>query len=207
VELDMTWGHTTVHLAESEAPTRHQIAAWRAHEERLPEDAPAEAARVVVWSARTLCGRARGAVLDDPEFDLLGEHRGLVCRSCWRTVERWLSPPPLAPGEDEVVHWLVETALAVGEAMVEGVPAPRLEAVRRRARSALKAAVGGSVRTEAIGGHAVWVRSALVIYAKTPERVQEELHTAMERIWAIEDGLPVGSPSWRRRWVDITGAD
>ncbi|MGH8989077.1 MAG: hypothetical protein ACRDXC_10880 [Acidimicrobiales bacterium] len=53
-------------------------------------------------------------------------------------VERWLSPPPAAVGEDEVVRWLTTAVLEIGEVMVQRVPVPRLEPIRRRVRAALK---------------------------------------------------------------------
>jgi len=209
VELEMAGGRK-VHLAERVLPDENvadsvvttpgdavkQI-------DPLPAGADPTAGR---WSARTLCGRARGPTMVIDDVDLLGEHRRLACRSCWRAVEGWLSPPPPAVGEDDVVRWLVETALEVGEAVVEEVPAPRLEAIRRRVRSELKAAIGGSVRTEQIGDEGLWVWSGLVNEAKTPERWQHEMRTAVERMWALDNGVPVEPARWRRRWTDITGS-
>lgn len=130
----------------------------------------------------------------------------MAYRSCWRAVEGWLSPPPPAVGEDDVVRWLVETALEVGEALVEEVPAPRVEAIRRRVRSELKAAIGGSVRTEQIGDDGLWVWSGLVNEAKTAKRWQHELRSAVERIWALDNGMAVEPARWRRRWTDITSS-
>ena len=142
-------------------------------------------------------------IFDD--VDLLGEHRRLACRSCCGTIEGWLSSPPPAVGEDDVVRWLVETALEVGEALARG-PALRLEAIRRRVRSELKAAIGGSVRTERIGDEGLWVWSGLVNEAKTAERWQHEMRTAVERMWALDNGVPVEPARWRRRWTDITSS-
>jgi hypothetical protein len=140
-----------------------------------------------------------------PDLDLLGEHRRLVCRSCWRVAEGWLSAPPPAAGEDDVVRWVVETVLEFGEAMLQEAPAPRLESVRRRVRSELKAAIGGSVRTERIGDEGLWVWSGLVNDAKTPERWQHEMRAAVDRMSALDAGQPVEPVRWRRRWTDITG--
>jgi hypothetical protein len=141
----------------------------------------------------------------NPDLDLLGEHRRLVCGSCWRVAEGWLSAPPPAAGEDDVVRWVVETVLEFGEAMLQEAPAPRLESVRRRVRSELKAAIGGSVRTERIGDEALWVRSGLVNDTKTPERWQHEMRGAVDRMSALDAGQPVEPVRWRRRWTDITG--
>jgi hypothetical protein len=88
--------------------------------------------------------------------------------------------------------------------LVEEVPAPRLEAIRRRVRSGLKAAIGGTVRTEQICNQGLWVRSALVNDAKTPERWQHEMRAAVERMRALDYGAPVEPARWRRRWTDIT---
>lgn len=159
------------------------------------------------WRASTLCGRAWTSTVIQTDLDLLGEHRGRLCQSCWRTVEGWLSPPPPAGGEDGVVHWVVETVLEVGEAMVEGVPIPRIESLRRRVRSEIKAAVGGSVKTSKLGPATLWVSSGLVNGAKTPERWQQELHAAMQRLWASEDGQEIEPPKWRRHWSEIAEAD
>jgi hypothetical protein len=147
------------------------------------------------------------AIVTEPGVDLLGDDAGRMCKSCWRSVERWLSPPPAAVGEDEVVRWLTTAVLEIGEAMVQGVPVPRLEAIRRRVRKELKAAIGGSVNTHVIGRNALWVRSGLVIDAKTPEQWQRELHAAMEEMWAIEVHQPVDAPRWRRHWDDIVGIE
>ena len=91
--------------------------------------------------------------------------------------------------------------------MVEGVPVPRLESIRRRVRSELKAAIGGTVHTRVIGLDALWVHSGLVLDAKTPEQWQREMRAAAERMWAIESHQPVGAPRWRRHWDDITGIE
>ena len=165
---------------------------------RLVEAAPAR---------KTLCGRPYVAIVTEPGVDLLGDDAGRMCKSCWRSVERWLSPPPAAVGEDEVIRWLTTAVLEIGEAMVQGVPVPRLEAIRRRVRKELKAAIGGSVNTHVIGRNALWVRSGLVIDAKTPEQWQRELHAAMEEMWAIEVHQPVDAPRWRRHWDDIVGIE
>jgi hypothetical protein len=145
------------------------------------------------------------AIVTEPGMDLLGDDASLVCKSCWRSVERWLSPPPVAEGEDDVVRWIAAVVLETGEALVEGVPVPRLESIRRRVRSELKAAIGGPVQTRVFGRHALWVRSGLVVDAKTRGQWQREMRTAAERMWAIEAGEPVDAPRWRRRWDEITG--
>jgi hypothetical protein len=159
--------------------------------------------RQSAWQPRTLCGRPWTSPMANLALDLLGEHRRLLCGSCWRTVEGWLSPPPPVEGEDAVVAWIVSTVLEVGEAMMEGVPVPRIESVRRRVRSELKAAVGGSVHTSKIGPTTLWVSSGIVNDAKTPERWQAELRAGMERVWAIENGQEVDPPRWRRHWSEI----
>jgi hypothetical protein len=122
-------------------------------------------------------------------------------------VEGWLQPPPPAAGEDDVVAWIVATVLGGGEAMIDGVPVPRLEGVRRRARAELKAAIGGSVRTAKIGPSTVWVSSRLVNDAKTPERWQVELHAAMQRVSRAQVGRPVEPVRWRRHWSEITASE
>ena len=157
------------------------------------------------WPTRTLCGRPYVRIVTEPGLDLLGDDARLVCKSCWRIVEGWLSPPPVAEGEADVVRWIVAAVLETGEAMVEGVPVPRLVSIRQRVRSELKSTKGGSVHTYVIGLNALLVRSGLVIDARTPEQWQKEMHAAAERMWAIEAGEPVDAPRWRRRWEDITG--
>ncbi len=156
------------------------------------------------WQTRTLCGRPYVRIVTEPGLDLLGDARR-VCKSCWRIVDRWLSPPPVAEGEADVLRWIVAAVLEIGEAMVEGLPVPRLGSIRKRVRSELKSTIGGSVHTHVIGVNALLVRSGLVIDARTPEEWQKELHAAAERMWAIEAGEPVDAPRWRRRWEDITG--
>ncbi|GAC1596780.1 MAG: hypothetical protein NVS3B21_20840 [Acidimicrobiales bacterium] len=53
-------------------------------------------------------------------------------------------------GEGEAIAWAVATVLEIGEAMIDCVPIPRFESIRRAIRSELKAAIGGSVRTAKI---------------------------------------------------------
>jgi hypothetical protein len=163
VDLDQAWTNK-VHLAQRALPGEEAASAAlddpddaNLHEAR--DDRAVASRRAPLWRTRTLCGRPRGSMIADRSLDLLGEHRGLLCQSCWRTVEGWLSPPPAAAGEDDVVHWVVATVLEIGEAMVEGVAVPRLESLRRRVRSELKAAIGGSVRTSKIGHDSLWVSS------------------------------------------------
>jgi hypothetical protein len=81
------------------------------------------------WPTRTLCGRPYLRIVTEPGLDLLGDDARRVCKSCWRMVERWLSPPPVAEGEADVLRWMVAAVLEIGEAMVEGVPVPRLESI------------------------------------------------------------------------------
>ena len=99
--------------------------------------------------------------------------------------------------------WIVSTVLEVGEAMIDGVPVPRIESLRRRVRSELKAAVGGSVHTAKIGPTTMWVSSGVVNDAKTPERWQAEMRAGMQRAWAMKDGQEVEPPRWRRHWSEI----
>lgn len=188
----------TVHLAE------HSRGSELVSSTAQP--ATGASARLVAAASanNTLCGRPYVAIVTEPGLDLLGEDASQMCRSCWRSVERWLSPPLAADGEDEVVRWITTTVLEIGEAMVEEVPVPRLEPIRQRVRSDLKAAIGGTVRTHVIGRDALWVRSGLVLDAKTPEQWQKEMRAALERMWAIESHQPVGAPRWRRHWDDIT---
>lgn len=79
-----------------------------------------------------------------------------------------------------------------------------MESFRRRIRTDLKAAIGGSVRTEKIGPAALWVWSGLVHGAKAPERWQEEMRAAAQRMSDIDDGRVVEPPRWRQHWSDIT---
>ncbi len=157
------------------------------------------------WAKRTLCGRRVVAIVTEPGLDLLGDDAGLVCKSCWRSVEGWLSPPPAAEGEDKVVRWIVAAVLETGEAMVEGMPVPRLGPIRGLVRSELKRAIGGEVRTVVVGGAALWVRSGLVIDAKTSEQWQQEMYAAVQRVSAIEAGRLVEPARWRRHWHEIMG--
>ena len=201
VELPGGWAGT-VHLAEhsrgSDPASATPQPVTDTSPSRLAAAAPAN---------NTLCGRPYVAIVTEPGVDLLGSDAGQMCKSCWRSVERWLTPPPAAEGEDEVVRWITTAVLEIGEALVEGVPVPRLESIRRRVRSDLKAAIGGTVHTRVIGSDALWVRSGLVLDAKTPEQWQREMRAAAERMWAIESHQPVGPPRWRRHWDDITGIE
>jgi len=199
----------TVHLATGMAsdPTSIGSTGPAVSVGRLPvqrEVTPAPGTqRESAWQPRTLCGRPWTSPLTDLALDLLGEDRRLLCGSCWRTVEGWLSPLPQAEGEDAVVVWIVSTVLEVGEAMIDGVPVPRIESLRRRVRSELKAAVGGSVHTAKIGPTTMWVSSGVVNDAKTPERWQAEMRAGMQRAWAMKDGQEVEPPRWRRHWSEI----
>ena len=156
-----------------------------------------------VWDPRTLCGRPAGLVSDADGLDLLGADQRRLCQSCWRAVERWLHAPGPARGESEVIAWAVATVLEIGEAMIDGIPIPRFESIRRAIRSELKAAVGGSVRTAKIGPASLWVWSGLVNDAPTPEARAEELHAAAERMWTLDRGEPVPPARWRRDWSEI----
>jgi hypothetical protein len=200
VELDIGWVGK-VHLAERADPTQDAGPATLAEDDLSRGIVPGAAP---MWRTRTLCGRARGPMVTDPGLDLLGEHDHLVCQSCWRTMEGWLIAPPPVDAEDDALQWVLSAVLETGEALLEGIPGPRFESFRRRARTELKAAIGGSVRTEKIGPTVLWVWSGLVHDAKTPEHWQEELRAAAQRMSDIEDGHPVEPPRWRRHWRDIT---
>jgi hypothetical protein len=145
------------------------------------------------------------AIVAEPGLDLLGDDAARMCKSCWRSVERWLSPPPAAEGEEEVIRWVTALVLEIGEAMIEGVPLPRLESIRRRVRSELKTAIGGTVQTRVIGRDALWVHSPLVVDAKTLEQLQREMHAVVARMWTTEADQPVAAPRWRRHWNQVTG--
>lgn len=160
------------------------------------------------WRTRTLCGLRRAEMVPEVDAaDLLAGSDWLGCGSCRRIVEGWLSPPPPAEGEEVALRWLLDVVLEVGEALIEGVPLPREEAFRRRVRKELKAMIGGAVRTERIGPAALYIRSGLVQDAKTPERWDEELYVAAQRMWDIQSGRPVDPPRWRRHWNDIIDTD
>ncbi len=163
VELDLTWSDK-VHLAERASPGEEVADATfnDGHDDGSQETGPPASPvdwTTTAWQTRTLCGRTRGALVAEVSLDLLGEDRGLLCRACWRAVEGWLTPPPAPAGEDDVVAWVLGAVLETGEALLEGVPVPRLESLRRRIRSELKAAVGGSVRTTKVGEGVLWVWS------------------------------------------------
>lgn len=200
VELPGGWAGT-VHLAENPRVSDPAVAP-RGHGPGISPRRPMAPGPAL----STFCGRPYVAVVTEPGLDLLGDDVDRLCGSCWRSVERWLSPPPAAEGEDEVVRWIMSVVLETGEAMVEGVPVPRLESIRRRVRSELKAAIGGSVQTRVFGRSALWVHSGLVIDSMTPERWQREMRAAADRMSAIEAGQPVDPPRWRRRWDEITGS-
>jgi hypothetical protein len=200
VDLDMGWPGK-VHLAERADPGQDAAPAVLNDGDPGPGIAgPAAGA----WRARTLCGRARGQMVTDPDLDLLGEHARSVCRACWRILEGWLTALPPVDGEEDALRWVVNAVLETGEALIEGVPVPRFESFRRQVRTDLKAAIGGSVRTERIGPAALWVWSRLVHDAKTPERWQEDLRAAAQRMSDIHAGRAVEPPRWRRHWSDIT---
>ena len=208
VELDLGWAGK-VHLAERASPGEEIAGAtFNDGDDGASQETGSPATPVdwttTAWQTRTLCGRTRGALVDEGSLDLLGEDSGLLCRGCWRTVERWLSPPPPAAGEDDVVAWVLGAVLETGEALVEGVPVPRLESLRRRIRSELKAAVGGSVRTEKVGEGGLWVWSGLVNGAKTPEAWQDEMRAAVDRMEALDAGHAVAPARSRKHWSDIT---
>ena len=156
-----------------------------------------------VWEPRTLCGRPAGLVSDGDGLDLLGADQRRLCQSCWRAAEGWLCAPGPAHREGEVIAWVVATVLEIGEAMIDGVPLPRFESVRRAIRSQVKAAVGGSVRTAKIGPASLWVWSGLVNDAKTPEARAEEMQAAAERMGMLSQGEPVPPARWRRDWSEI----
>jgi len=130
-------------------------------------------------------------VSDGDGLDLLGADQIRLCQSCWRAVEGWLVIPGPARGEAEAIAGAVATVLEIGEAMIDGVPIPRFESIRRAIRSELKASIGCSVRTAKIGPASLWVWSGLVNDAKTPECRAEEMQAAAERMWTVEQGEPV----------------
>jgi hypothetical protein len=105
-----------------------------------------------------------------------------------------------------VAAWLLRTVLQFGEAMLEGVPVPRMQALRARVRSDIKAAVGGSVTTRTVGPTTLWVSSGLVNGAKTPERWQAEMRAGMERMEAAGRGEVLAPAAWRRHWSEVTEA-
>jgi hypothetical protein len=206
IPVELGTGGRATHLTQRAAPGE-EATEWASRSHglgagELRSDMPA----APVWRTRTLCGRplSHGILVADLSVDLLDDPWGLLCKSCWRIVEGWLSPPPPGDGEDEIVAWIIRTVLTSGEAMVEDVPAPRLESLRRRVRSELKQAIGGSVRTTSVGT-ALIVDSLLVLDAKTPERLQAELRAAADRVSALEEGHAVEPPKWRRRWREIVG--
>jgi hypothetical protein len=90
------------------------------------------------------------------------------------------------------VRWVDHAVLEVGEALSEGVPVPRLEALRRRIRSELKATIGGSLQTSRIGPATLSVRSGLVQDAKPPERWQEEMPAGVQRVEDVKAGRRLG---------------
>ena len=157
----------------------------------------------LVWELRTLCGRAAGRVSDGDGLDLLGADQRRLCQSCWRAVEGWLRTPGPGSGESEAVAWAVATVLEIGEALIDGVPIPRFEPIRRAIRAELKAAVGGSVRTAKIGPASLWVWSGLVNEARTPEARAEEMQAAVERMSMLDQGDPVPPARWRGDWNEI----
>jgi hypothetical protein len=200
VSLD-SWWPAKVHLAERGQPGQDTSPAVLEGDTRwwVVSDLAEP-----VWRTLTLCGRARAEmVADADDLDLLGSPEKWMCRSCWRIVEGWLAAPPPVEAEDAVLRWVINTVLETGEALIEGVPVPRLQAFRRRVRSELKAMIGGSVQTSRIEPAALWVRSGLVQDAKTPERWQEEMHAAVRRMEDLEAGRSVEPARWRRHWQEI----
>ncbi len=201
VALD-TWWPARVHLAERAQPGQDAAPAVREF-----DTAPASISELAapVWRTQTLCGRVRAEIVPEAEdIDLLSSPEQWMCATCWRIVEGWLAAPPPVEGEDAAVRWVVDAVLEVGEALVEGVPLPRLEALRRRIRSEIKATIGGSVQTSRIGPAALWVRSGLVQDAKTPERWQEEMRAGVQRLEDSKAGRHVEPPRWRGHWREIT---
>ena len=200
VSLDTCWP-STVHLAERAQPGQDAAPAVPHGDARSSvSDLSAPA-----WRTQTLCGRPRGEIVADADdLDLLSSPEQWMCSSCWRIVEGWLAAPPPVKGEDAVVRWVVNAVLEVGEALIEGVPVPRLEALRRRIRSELKATIGGSVQTSRVGPAALWVRSGLVQDAKTPERWQEEMIAGVQRVDDVNAGRSVEPTRWRGHWREIT---
>jgi hypothetical protein len=147
-------------------------------------------------------------VPDTDDLNLFGGPAERVCRSCWRIVEVWLTAPPPAEGDDEVAHWVANAGVEDRPGVDRGgASAPCEGALRRRARSEIKAAIGGSVRTALVGRGALWVRSGLEQDAKTPEHRQDELRSAVERRWNLEAGHPVEPARWPRHRRDISEID
>jgi len=198
VALD-TWWPSKVHLAERAQPGQDTAPAAHTRWSKSSDlSAPP-------WRTVTLCGRPRAEIVPDADdVDLLSSQEQWMCSSCWRIVEGWLTAPPPIEGEDAVVRWVVNAVLGVGEALLEGVPVPRLEAIRRRIRREIKATIGGSVQTSRIGPAALWVRSGLVQDAKTPERWQEEMRAGVQGVEDMKAGRPVERPRWRGHWREIT---
>jgi len=201
VSLD-SWWPSKVHLAERAQPG--QDAALAVVEGETPSSTVSELS-APAWRTKTLCGRPRGEIVPDADdVDVLSTPEHWVCASCWRILEGWLAAPPPVEGEDAVLRWAINAVLEVGEALIEGVPVPRLEALRRRIRGELKATIGGSVQTSRVGPAALWVRSGLVQDAKTPERWQEEMLAGVQRVEDVKAGRPVNPPRWRGHWREIT---
>ncbi len=202
VALD-TWWATRMHLAERAKPGQ------RAAPAVLGVDAPSSPISELadpIWRTQTLCGRPRTEIVPDADdVDPLSSPEPWMCSSCWRIVEGWLATPPPVEGEDAAIRWVVNAVLEVGEALIEGVPVPRLETFRRRIRSEIKATIGGSVQTSRIGPAALWVRSGLVQDAKTPERWQEEMRAGLQRLEHSKAGRQLEPPRWRGNWREITG--
>ncbi len=149
VELPRGWART-VHLAE------HSMGGdlASATTQSVTDAGPPRLVRATREN-KTLCGRPYVAIVTEPGLDLLGDDAGRMCKSCWRSVERWLSPPHPSDGQTEVVRWLTTAGLETGEAMVEGVPVPCMGSIRRRVRAGLKVAIGGSLHTHVIGHDAL----------------------------------------------------
>src|SRR5487761_1101310 len=110
VELPGGWAGT-VHLTEQSGESNLDSAKPQSV---TGADPPRLAAPGPVTN--TLCGRPYVAIVAEPGLDLLGDDAGQMCKACWRSVERWLSPPPAAEGEDEVVRWITAVVLETGEA-------------------------------------------------------------------------------------------
>jgi hypothetical protein len=87
VELSGGWAGT-VHLTEHSRGSDLASATPQSVTVAVPRRVVA-----VPPAKNTFCGRPYVAIVTEPGVDLLGSDAGQMCKSCWRSVERWLSPP------------------------------------------------------------------------------------------------------------------
>lgn len=105
------------------------------------------------WESATLCGRLwqemaageSGALRRWQETSLVP-----TCRSCLRVVDTWFPRSDVSAGVEILAAVIAEEVEELGSARVTSVPAEHLEAVRRRARSHLRA-TGYRSTTHVIG--------------------------------------------------------